>query len=218
MYGLKATNQWLFGMDELGQHRYAIQGLGKVGFKVATGLLEAGAHIYVTDINEESLQAIEAVAAKTTGKVQVVANEEIYAQDADIFVPCAFGGIINDTTIPQFTVKAIVGSANNQLLEDKHGKLLQEKGILYAPDYIVNAGGLIQVADELYGSNHERVLVKTKHIYDAIVEVYKEATSSGKTTEQSANAMCEKRIADGKKRNSFYSVPVKPKWSIRNLS
>jgi phenylalanine dehydrogenase len=218
LYGIKATNQMLTGNDELGQHLYAIQGLGKVGFKVACGLLEAGAHIYVTDINEESLQAIETVAAKTTGKVQIVANEDIYSQAADIFVPCAFGGIINDTTIPQFKVKAIVGSANNQLLDDRHGKLLRDKGILYAPDYIVNSGGLIQVADELYGINHDRVLAKTKHIYDAMLEVYKEAASSGKTTEESANAMCEKRITDGRKRNSFYSAPAKPKWSIRNLS
>ena len=218
LYGIKATNQMLYGNDELGQHIYAIQGLGKVGFKVASGLLEAGAHIFVTDINEESLRAIEEVAAKTTGNVQIVANEDIYSQEADIFVPCAFGGIINDTTIPQFKVKAIVGSANNQLLDDRHGKLLRDKGILYAPDYIVNSGGLIQVADELYGINHERVLAKTKHIYDAILEVYKEAASSGKTTEESANAMCEKRIADRGKRNSFYSAPAKPKWSIRNLS
>jgi phenylalanine dehydrogenase len=218
LYGIKATNQMLTGNDELGQHQYAIQGLGKVGFKVACGLLKAGAHIYVTDINEDSLKSIEVVAAKTSGKVQIVENEEIYSQEADIFVPCAFGGIINDTTIPQFKVKAIVGSANNQLLDDKHGKMMRDKGILYAPDYIVNSGGLIQVADELYGINHERVLAKTKHIYDAMLEVYREAASSGKTTEESANAMCEKRIADRRKRNSFYSVPAKPKWSIRNLS
>ncbi|WP_391205363.1 Leu/Phe/Val dehydrogenase [Psychrobacillus sp. L4] len=214
LYGIKATNQLLYGSDELGRHSYAIQGLGKVGFKVATGLLEAGAHIYVTDINEESLRAIEEVAAKTPGKGQIVANDDIYSQEADIFVPCAFGGIINDTTIPMFKVKAIVGSANNQLLNDRHGKLLQDKGILYAPDYIVNSGGLIQVADELYGINHERVLAKTKHIYDAILEVYKDAASSGKTTEESANAMCEKRIANRGKRNSFYSAPTKPKWSF----
>ncbi|WP_391118272.1 Leu/Phe/Val dehydrogenase [Psychrobacillus sp. L3] len=218
LYGIKATNQLLYGSDELGRHSYAIQGLGKVGFKVATGLLEAGAHIYVTDINEESLRAIEEVAVKTPGKVQIVANDDIYSQEADIFVPCAFGGIINDTTIPMFKVKAIVGSANNQLLNDRHGKLLQDKGILYAPDYIVNSGGLIQVADELYGINHERVLAKTKHIYDAILEVYKDAASSGKTTEESANAMCEKRIANRGKRNSFYSAPKKPKWSFNKLS
>ncbi|QFG00732.1 Glu/Leu/Phe/Val dehydrogenase [Psychrobacillus glaciei] len=218
LYGIKATNQLLYGSDELGRHSYAIQGLGKVGFKVATGLLEAGAHIYVTDINEESLRAIEEVAAKTPGKVQIVANDDIYSQEADIFVPCAFGGIINDTTIPMFKVKAIVGSANNQLLNDRHGKLLQEKGILYAPDYIVNSGGLIQVADELYGINHERVLAKTKHIYDAILEVYKDAASSGKTTEESANAMCEKRIANRGKQNSFFSAPKKPKWSFNKPS
>ena len=217
LYGIKATNQLLYGSDELGQHTYAIQGLGKVGFKVASGLLEAGANIYVTDINEESLKAIEEVAAKTPGEVQIVANDDIYSQDADIFVPCAFGGIINDTTIPKFKVKAIVGSANNQLLDDRHGKLLRDKGILYAPDYIVNSGGLIQVADELYGINHERVLAKTKHIYDAILEVYKDAASSGKTTEESANAMCEKRIESRRKRNSFYSAPTKPKWSFNKI-
>ena len=217
LYGIKATNQLLYGSDELGQHTYAIQGLGKVGFKVASGLLEAGANIYVTDINEESLKAIEEVAAKTPGEVQIVANDDIYSQDADIFVPCAFGGIINDTTIPKFKVKAIVGSANNQLLDDRHGKLLRDKGILYAPDYIVNSVGLIQLADELYGINHERVLAKTKHIYDAILEVYKDAASSGKTTEESANAMCEKRIESRRKRNSFYSAPTKPKWSFNKI-
>ena len=218
LYGIKATNQMLTGHDELGQHIYAVQGLGKVGFKVASGLLEAGAHIYVTDINGENVRAIEKVAVQTTGKVQFVANEDIYSQEADIFVPCAFGGIINDTTIPQFKVKAIVGSANNQLLDNRHGKLLRDKGILYAPDYIVNSGGLIQVADELYGINHERVLAKTKQIYDAILEVYKEAAKTGETTEESANAMCEKRIAYRGKQNSFYTAPAKPKWSIRNLS
>lgn len=218
LYGIKATNRTLFGNDELGGHSYAIQGLGKVGFKVACGLLEAGADIFVTDIHQESLLAIEAKAVTTTGKVTIIAKEDIYSQPADIFVPCAFGGIINDNTIAQFKVKAIVGAANNQLLNDTHGKMLHEKGILYAPDYIVNSGGLIQVADELYGINHERVLAKTKHIYDALLEVFNEASISGKTTEESANEMCEKRIAERAKRNNFYTAPAKPKWSIRNLS
>lgn len=217
LYGIKATNFTLFGKEEIGNRSYAIQGLGKVGFKVATRLLEAGADIYVTDINEESLRAIEQVAAKTSGTVQLVASDDIYSQQADIFIPCAFGGIINDTTIPKLKAKAIVGSANNQLLDDRHGKMLRDKGILYAPDYIVNSGGLIQVADELYGINHERVLAKTKHIYDAILEVYKDAASTGKTTEESANAMCEKRIASRGKRNSFYSAPSKPKWSFNRI-
>ena len=215
LYGIKATNQMLFGKQDLGGITYAVQGLGKVGFKVACGLLEAGAELYVTDINEESLKAIVEKAKTTTGKVTIVANEDIYSQEADVFVPCAFGGVINDNTISQFKVKAIAGSANNQLLHESHGKKLQEKGILYAPDYIINSGGLIQVADELYGINHERVLAKTKHIYDAILEVFKQSELSGTCTMESANKMCENRIKVRGKRNGFYTPSVKPKWSIR---
>ena len=218
LYSLQATNQILFGSDELGGHKYAIQGLGKVGFKVATGLLQAGADLFVTDISTENLQAIKDLATNTTGTVTVISKEDIYSQEADIFIPCAFGGIINENTISQFKVKAIVGAANNQLLNDVHGRMLHDKGILYAPDYIVNSGGLIQVADELYGINHERVLAKTKHIYDAVLGVFQEARVSGKTTEEAANEMCEKRIADRSNRNSFYTSAAKPKWSIRNLS
>lgn len=216
LYGIKATAQALYGNEELGGLKYAVQGLGKVGFKVASALLEEGAYVYVTDINEESLKAIEEKATATSGTVEIVANELIYSQEADLFVPCAFGGVINDDTIPQLKVKAIVGSANNQLLHESHGEVLKEKGILYAPDYIVNAGGLIQVADELYGINHERVLAKTKHIYDAILEVYEESALNGISTMKSANEMCEKRIDDRVKRNNFFTGSVKPKWSIRN--
>ncbi|MFC6040089.1 Leu/Phe/Val dehydrogenase [Paenisporosarcina macmurdoensis] len=216
LYGLKATNQILFGTDDLGGVTYAIQGLGKVGFKVASGLLEEGAELYVTDISQESLRAIEAKAATSAGTVKIVASEDIYSQQADIFVPCALGGIINDFTIDQFKVKAIAGSANNQLLDESHGRKLQQRGILYAPDYIINSGGLIQVADELYGINQERVLAKTKHIYDAILEVYKMSELSGISTMESANKMCEKRIENKGKRNDFYTSSVKPKWSFRH--
>jgi phenylalanine dehydrogenase len=215
LYGIKATNKVLFGNDDLGGVSYAVQGLGKVGFKVASGLLEAGANLLVTDINNESICAIEKYANSTPGTVKIVASEDIYSQEADVFVPCAFGGVINDNTINQFKVKAIAGSANNQLLHESHGKQLKEKGILHAPDYIINSGGLIQVADELYGVNHERVLAKTKHIYDAILEVYKLAEADGVCTMESANKMCEKRMASRSKRNGFYTPSVKPKWAIR---
>jgi phenylalanine dehydrogenase len=215
LYGIKATNKVLFGNDDLGGVSYAVQGLGKVGFKVASGLLEAGANLLVTDINNESICAIEKYANSTPGTVKIVASEDIYSQEADVFVPCAFGGVINDNTINQFKVKAIAGSANNQLLHESHGKKLKEKGILHAPDYIINSGGLIQVADELYGVNHERVLAKTKHIYDAILEVYKLAEADGVCTMESANKMCEKRMESRSKRNGFYTPSVKPKWAIR---
>ncbi|WP_305792221.1 amino acid dehydrogenase [Sporosarcina sp. 6E9] len=215
LYGIKATNKVSFGKDDLGGVSYAVQGLGKVGFKVASGLLEAGANLFVTDINNESIRAIEKYASSTPGTVKIVASEDIYSQEADVFVPCAFGGVINDNTVNQFKVKAIAGSANNQLLHESHGKKLREKGILHAPDYIINSGGLIQVADELYGVNHERVLAKTKHIYDAILEVYQLAAADGVCTMESANKMCEKRMASRSIRNGFYSPSVKPKWAIR---
>ncbi|WP_438311876.1 Leu/Phe/Val dehydrogenase [Sporosarcina sp. FA9] len=216
LFGIRATNQMLYGSDDLGGRTYAIQGLGKVGFKVASSLLETGAHIIVADINKDSLKGIEEKALTTSGTVTVVANDEIYSQAADMFVPCAFGGIINDNTIEQFMVKAIVGSANNQLLHESHGQLLQKKGILYAPDYIVNSGGLIQVADEIYGINHERVLKKTKQIYEAILGIFKEAENRGITTIESANEMCEKRIAMRGNLNNFYAASVKPKWKFTN--
>ncbi|WP_156187071.1 Leu/Phe/Val dehydrogenase [Bacillus sp. FJAT-27231] len=216
LYGIKATNKMLFGKDDLGGVTYAIQGLGKVGYKVAEGLLEEGAHLFVTDINEQSLQMIQEKAKATPGSVTVVASDEIYSQEADVFVPCAFGGVVNDETMKQFKVKAIAGSANNQLLTEEHGRQLADKGILYAPDYIINSGGLIQVADELYVVNKERVLAKTKHIYDAILEVYQQAELDRVTTMEAANRMCEQRMAARGRRNSFYTSSVKPKWDIRN--
>ncbi|MUK88678.1 leucine dehydrogenase [Ornithinibacillus sp. L9] len=215
LYGIQATNQALFGKQKLNGVSYAIQGLGKVGFKVAERLLDEGASIVVTDVSEEKLQAINKKATQTAGNVQIVEQTKIYSQDVDIFVPCAVGGVINDDTINQLKAKAIVGSTNNQLKSEEHGKKISEKGILYAPDYIVNAGGLIQVADELYGANKERVLAKTKEIYHVILEVYQQAEIHQITTNEAANRICERIIAEKARRNSFYTRSIKPKWDIR---
>jgi phenylalanine dehydrogenase len=216
IYGLKATNQALEGTDELAEKSYSIQGLGKVGFKVAEQLLAAGAQIYVTDINEKALKLIQERAELLPGNVEIVEGSDIYGVDADIFIPCALGGIINDETIEKLKVKAIVGSANNQLLEDKHGLYLQQKGILYGPDYIVNAGGLIQVADELYGPNKARVLTKTRAIYDSLLQIYRESTRNGISTMEAANRFCEDKMAARSKRNSFFAHDKRPKWQVRN--
>ncbi|WP_430790772.1 Leu/Phe/Val dehydrogenase [Virgibacillus flavescens] len=215
IYGLKATSQFLTGSDYLADKSYSIQGLGKVGFKVAEHLLQAGATVYVTDINKQVLSLIKEKAAETNGTVKVLDNAEIYQVEADVFIPCALGGIINDHTVEQLKVKAVVGSANNQLLEAKHGKALHDKGILYAPDYIVNAGGLIQVADELYGPNKERVLAKTKAIYTSLLEIYKEADLDSITTEEAANRKCEKRLEEQRTRSHFFARDRRPKWNIR---
>ncbi|MGN7400652.1 Leu/Phe/Val dehydrogenase [Cytobacillus praedii] len=215
IYGLQATNRALTGSDDLAGKSYSIQGLGKVGLKVAERLIEEGADLYVTDINQQAIDRL-LTKAKTIGAgVKVVNKEEIYQANADIFIPCAMGGIINSETIEQLRVKAVVGSANNQLLEVNHGQSLKEKGILYAPDYIVNAGGLIQVADELYTPNKERVLQKTKAIYNSLLNIYEDAESKGLTTIEAANQFCENRIEARSRRNSFFSHMKRPKWAVR---
>ncbi|KAB2329792.1 Glu/Leu/Phe/Val dehydrogenase [Cytobacillus depressus] len=213
--GIQATNKTLTGSDDLSGKSYAIQGLGKVGYKVAERLLEEGADLYVTDINQQVIDKLLLKAKSLGALIKVLSSNEIYQANAEIFIPCAMGGIINDLTIPELTVKAIVGSANNQLLELHHGQVLKEKGILYAPDYIVNAGGLIQVADELYTPNKERVLQKTKAIYNSLLHIYDYAFAKGLTTVEAANQFCEKRIEARVRRNSFFSHMKRPKWAVR---
>lgn len=216
IYGLKATNSYLYGEDDLRDKTYSIQGLGKVGYKVAERLLEEGADIYVTDINADVLKQIQDLGEQLPGQVKVVEGEEIYNVKADIFIPCALGGIINDQSLERLNVKAIVGSANNQLLEERHGVHLQEQGILYAPDYIVNAGGLIQVSDELYGPNKARVLKQTKTIYDTLLEIYQNSKNKGISTSEAGNQFCHARIENRKQRNSFFSHKKRNKWNVRN--
>lgn len=215
IYALEATNEYLFKSNDLGSRTYAIQGLGKVGFKVAEQLLESGAEIYVTDLNQNAIKKIEEKAENTDGKVYAVASEAIYSTDADIFIPCAMGAVINDHTIGQLRVKAIVGSANNQIQTPEHAKQLQDRAILYAPDYIVNAGGLIQVADELYGPNPQRVLVKTKAIYRSLLDIYQQAEMDSITTLEAASRKVLSVMDEQRNRNNFYSRKRRPKWDIR---
>ncbi|WP_062352431.1 Glu/Leu/Phe/Val family dehydrogenase [Bacillus kwashiorkori] len=216
IYGLKATSKMLWGSEDLADRTFSIQGLGKVGFKVAEQLIELGANLYVTDVNDNTLAKFIEKNNKYRNAIKFVHGNDIYSSAADIFVPCALGGIINDDTIEQLQVKAVVGSANNQLLEDRHADVLRQKNILYAPDYIVNAGGLIQVADELYGPNKARVLQKTSAIYHSLEEIYQEAEKLNISTAQAANNYCERKIAARKNRNSFFSRHKRPKWQIRN--
>ncbi|BAC14834.1 phenylalanine dehydrogenase [Oceanobacillus iheyensis HTE831] len=215
IHALEATNEYLFNNNDLGNRTYAIQGLGKVGYKVAEQLLEAGAKLYITDLNQDVMTQLNTKAKDTNGEVEQVDSEAIYSTDADIFIPCAMGAIINDQTIGQLKVKAIVGSANNQLQSPAHAKMLQEKGILYAPDYIVNAGGLIQVADELYGPNTKRVLVKTKAIYRSLLDIYVQAELDAITTVEAANRKVRSVLEEQRNRNNFYSRKRRPKWNIR---
>lgn len=192
--GVRATARELWGHEDLNGKTFAIQGVGKVGALVVEHLVQAGGRVYITDVHQPFLDALVA-ATPEANMLGVVAPNDIYGLDVDMFIPCALGAILNDETIPQLKCKAVVGSANNQLLDqDKHGAMLHELGILYAPDYLVNAGGLIQVADEMKGYVPERVLAKTNSIYEMLMQIYKLSKEQNIPTWLAADRLVEARI------------------------
>jgi leucine dehydrogenase len=187
--GMKAAAKWKFGSDSLAGKTVAVQGVGNVAYNLCRHLHEEGAHLVVTDINEEALKR-----AETDFGATVVKPDEIYAVDCDIFAPCALGAVINDKTIPMLKAQIVAGAANNQLAEDRHGDVLEERGILYAPDFVINAGGVINVADELEGYNRERAMKKVELIYDNMQRVFEIAERDGVPTHVAAEKMAEERI------------------------
>lgn len=155
--GMKAAAKAAFGTDSLEGKTIAVQGVGNVAYHLCKHLHEEGAKLIVTDINKEAVQrAVDDFGAEAVG------INDIYGVECDIYAPCALGATVNDDTIPQLKAKVIAGSANNQLKEERHGDQIHEMGIVYAPDYVINAGGVINVADELYGYNAERAMKKLK--------------------------------------------------------
>ncbi|GMA52441.1 leucine dehydrogenase [Alicyclobacillus contaminans] len=187
--GIQATANVALGSPDLAGRTVAVQGLGSVGYSLAEQLRAAGANLIVTDINEDQLRR----AASELG-ARVVAPAEIFDVECDIFAPCALGAVINDDTVERLRCKAVAGSANNQLAEERHGDRLHERGILYAPDYVINAGGLINVADELEGYNADRARKKVEGIYDIMLEIYNIAEREGIPTYRAADHMAEARI------------------------
>ncbi|MBC1512468.1 Glu/Leu/Phe/Val dehydrogenase [Listeria booriae] len=187
---MKRTALEAFGTDTLAEKTVTVQGVGNVAYALCELLYKDGAKLVVTDINQEAVnRAVAAFGAKA------VAPDEIYDVDADIFAPCALGGVLNDTTIPRLKVKAVCGSSNNQLLQTiHHGQMLVDRGILYAPDYIVNAGGVINVADELSRYNEERAKHKIGEIYGQIGKVFDIAKEEKILPAQAANRMAEQRM------------------------
>ncbi|WP_285768860.1 branched-chain amino acid dehydrogenase [Peribacillus sp. SI8-4] len=188
--GMKAAAKEAFGTDSLEGKVVAVQGVGNVAFNLCRHLHEEGAKLIVTDINKDSVaRAVEAFGATA------VNTDEIYGVECDIYAPCALGAVINDQTINQIKAKVIAGAANNQLKETVHGDQIHEKGIIYAPDYVINAGGVINVADELLGYNRERALKKVETVYDTIARVIEIAKRDGIPTYKAADRMAEERIA-----------------------
>jgi len=197
--GMKAAAKIAFGSDSLSGKVIAVQGVGNVAYNLCKHLHEEGADLIVTDISEENMnRAVRDFGAKAVGV------NEIFSVDCDIFAPCALGAVINDDTIPLLKAKVIAGAANNQLKEDRHGDMIHEMGLVYAPDYVINAGGVINVADELQGYNRERALKKVETIYDNIMRVFEIAERDGIPSYKAADRMAEERIAKvAKSRNTF---------------
>ena len=200
--GIQAAVNEIYGSDDLTGKTVAIQGLGAVGRLLAERLHEAGAKLYVTTRDQAKIdKAIAEIDATAVGL------DEIYGVECDVFSPCARGAVINDKTIEQFKCKIIAGAANNQLAESKHGDILEEKGILYVPDYIINAGGVINIIDDISGReyNRENALKNTAKIYDACKKVFEIAKRDNIPTYKAADIMAEERIAAVGKVKKIYN-------------
>jgi leucine dehydrogenase len=188
--GMKACAKMQFGTDSLNGKTVAVQGVGHVGQYLVKHLASEGAKIFITDIHEETLKKV----AETYG-ASVVAPQEIYDVPMDIYAPCALGATVNDDTLARLSCSIISGAANNQLAdEQKHGMAVMEKGILYAPDYAINAGGVINCFSEVSGLSLEWSHQKAGEIYQTIYQILERSKNEGIPTYQIANRMAEERI------------------------
>ncbi|MEC5422307.1 branched-chain amino acid dehydrogenase [Virgibacillus sp. C22-A2] len=197
--GIKAAAKEAFGSDSVEGRTVAVQGVGNVAFTLCDYLHKEGANLIVTDINQAAVnRAVEAFGAVA------VDPDAIYDVECDIYAPCALGATVNDDTIPRLKAKVIAGSANNQLKSTVHGDIIHEKGIVYAPDYVINSGGVINVADELNGYNPKRAMKKVETIYDSLLKVFEISRRDNIPTYMAADRMAEERIqSESKSRSQF---------------
>ncbi len=191
-HGILASLRYKHNNEDVSKYTYALQGVGKTGEYLMGYLFEAGAKkIYFTDINEARINHIK----ETFENAVFVKPDDIYLTDADVFVPCALGGVLNDKTIPQLKCSIVAGTSNNVLLEEiKHSKMLKDRNILYAPDFVINAGGVINVYHELHGYVKENVMNEVKKIYDRLLDIYRISDEQNIDTQTAANVFAENRI------------------------
>ena len=188
--GMKAAANRAYGSDSLKGKRIAIQGAGHVASHLARYLAKENATLFVTDIYQKKAASLADELSAT-----LVEPDDIYGLDVDIFSPCALGGVINDDTLPILTCDIIAGAANNILDdEDKHAARLDEMGIIYAPDYVINAGGIINISSELEGYNEDLAMRKTSRIYDTMTDILNHAENNNMTTLDASNKLAEERI------------------------
>ncbi len=188
--GIKAASDVVWGQENLKGKTISVQGVGSVGYYLCKHLHSEGANLIVTDIYEDAVNKVV-----TEFGAKAVKPEEIYDQEADIFAPCALGAILNDDTIPRIKAKIIAGAANNQLKDEKaHGEALQKRGITYVPDYVINAGGVMNVSEELRGYNKDRAYRKIATIADSIKRVFEISERDVITPHDAASKVAEERL------------------------
>ncbi|MFC1404881.1 MULTISPECIES: Glu/Leu/Phe/Val dehydrogenase dimerization domain-containing protein [Streptacidiphilus] len=205
--GMRASAQHRWGSPSLEGRRVGVAGIGKVGHYLVRHLVEEGARVVVTDVRAEAVERVRA----EHPQVEVVADADaLIRADLDVYAPCALGGALDDTTVPALTAGIVCGAANNQLAHPGVEKDLADRGILYAPDYVVNAGGVIQVADEIQGFVFERARAKAAKIFDTTLEIFDRARADGVPPAVSADRLAERRMADiGRLRSILLTGPRK---------
>ena len=198
--GMKACAKAVWGSDSLEGRVVAVQGFGNVGARTSQHLFEEGARLVVTDTYEGAVERARSLGAT------IVEPDTIYDTQCDIFSPCALGGVLNESTIPRLKCAIVAGGANNQLLDDRDGEELHRQGVLYAPDYVINAGGIINVACEMDGVYRpERAREMTERIYDTTEHVIHISREEEEPTYIAANRLAERRLAEVRKLRRIYS-------------
>ncbi|MXV16413.1 Glu/Leu/Phe/Val family dehydrogenase [Hufsiella ginkgonis] len=198
--GIKACVREMFGSDDLAGRSVAVQGVGHVGENLVRMLREENARVYVSDINDERPGRV----AKRYG-AEAISNNALFDIEFDVYAPCAFGATVNTDTIRKMKCAIIAGSANNQLADEKkHGKMLLDKGIIYAPDYLINAGGMINCYSEIAGYNKKRTMQLTENIYEATRSVLRKSREEHIPANEAADIIALKRISDIKKIKGSY--------------
>jgi valine dehydrogenase (NAD+) len=192
-HGMRAAAEHTWGSDSLEGRLVGVEGVGKVGHRLAGHLIEAGANVVICDV---SRAAVQRVLAAHPGVAAVDGQAELLTRPLDIYAPCAMGGALNDESVAALSARIVCGGANNQLAHAGLEKVLADRGILYAPDYLVNAGGVIQVADELGGFNFERARVRTERIFVSAKKIFALADEEGVPPAVAADRLAERRMAE----------------------
>ena len=196
--GMKAAAKYQFGSDKLDGKKVLVQGIGHVGETLVDYLTKEGALVQIADINLDRLIEISSKYGAT-----IFNGDDLYSADVDIYAPCALGATINDDTVYKIKAKVIAGAANNQLAnENVHGPILQERGIVYAPDFLINAGGIINVYGEIAHYGKEEAMRRTENIYNTTLEIFDYALKNRLTPQKAAMAIAEIRIEQRKKENA----------------